>query len=814
MPVVRDVMNQLGKFEWISVIDLADSYHQFRLKKEDQPKTAFTLDGKQYMFTVVPFGLKIMTGHMQRIMEQLLEELNIRPFQDDIAIASLSKDEHVRLVKQVLEKITYGAGLRIRLKKCKFFRTEARVLGMLATREGIKMDPQKVDSILKWPKPNDGKAMQRFLGAANFNREFSHQFAKIAAPLEECRNLKVIEWTEVRVKAFEELKKLFASNILLHHIDWGKKVYLTTDASQFGIGAWIGQIDQRGKLVPVICASRKLSSSEQRWPATKRELYGLMWAMKKFRHYLLGRHFVARVDHKPLVALLKNKMTMLTEGWMETIMEYSFSTEYLPGEKNSFADALSRSFAVNSVSVEDQAIAKMEWEAELRGCQLLGESLRLGMIERTHAMGHFGGKSIFQKIIKQGFWWPRMRNDIDAVIKKCDQCLCYNVQKEGFHPAKSIIAKNPWDHIQIDLVGPLPMSEEGFTNILTIVDVCSNYTVVRPLRNKDMETIGRELWKVFADYGTPKILQSDNGTEFVNQVLDAMRVVYGIDHCLITAYHPRANGLVERRNKEVSRALRKFCEGTFGAWQDWLPLVQISLNDAVSERTGTAAFSLMFGQKFNDFHDFSNVELPSDTDKVFVDVKQHWDQFKKLVLPAIEKKTKAVKAKQEENLNTTRKQVGCLQPGTKVMAIDSMRSSKWEAVYEGPFTVVRQTRGGAYVLKNELGEEMSPKRTIEMLKVIDDTTVEEQHDAEDELQPKSLSQKSLEDSDKIYEVEDIVAHRMKNGKYEYKVKWKGYKTKTWEPYSNFNGNRVVTDYWRRFSRKKKKEKKLATVNKK
>ncbi len=260
--------------------------------------------------------------------------------------------------------------------------------------------------------------------------------------------------------------------------------------------------------------------------------------------------------------------------------------------------------------------------------------------------------------------------------------------------------------------------------------------------------------------------------------------------------------------------MRKFCEGTFGAWQDWLPLVQISLTDAVSKRTGTAAFSLMFGRKFNDFRDFSNVELPSDTDKVFVDVKQHWDQFKKLVLPAIEKKTKAVKAKQEENLNTTRKQVGCLQPGTKVMAIDSMRSSKWEAVYEGPFTVVCQTRGGAYVLKNELGEEMSPKRTIEMLKVIDDTTVEEQHDAEDELQPKSLSQQSLEDSDKIYEVEDIVAHRMKNGKYEYKVKWKGYKTKTWEPYSNFNGNRVVTDYWRRFSRKKKKEKKLATVNKK
>ena len=121
-------------------------------------------------------------------------------------------------------------------------------------------------------------------------------------------------------------------------------MYLTTDASLIGVGAWIGQINDDGELMPVICASKKMSPTQQRWPATKRELYALMWAMKKLRHYLLGRHFVARVDHKPLVALMKNKSTMLTEGWIETIMEYTFSTEYLPGEENKLADALSRCY--------------------------------------------------------------------------------------------------------------------------------------------------------------------------------------------------------------------------------------------------------------------------------------------------------------------------------------------------------------------------------------------------------------------------------------------------------------------------------------
>jgi hypothetical protein len=347
LPLLRDIIDRLGTFKWISTIDLADSYHQFKLKESDQHKTAFTIDGKQYMFTVVPFGLKIMTGHMQKVMEQLLGELNVIPFQDDIAIASTNADDHIRMVKLVLQKITYEGGLRIRFKKCRFFKTEARVLGTIVSRVGLQMDPKKIESIVNWPKPVDGKGIQRFMGAANFHREFTHEFARIAAPLDECRNMKKIEWTEDRINSFEELKKIFQKNILLQHIDWNKKMYLTTDASLVGIGAWIGQINNDGELMPVICTSKKMNPTQQRWPATKRELYALMWAMKKFRHYLLGRHFVARVDHKPLIALVKNKSTILTEGWIETIMEYTFSTEYLPGEENKLADALSRCYEGN-----------------------------------------------------------------------------------------------------------------------------------------------------------------------------------------------------------------------------------------------------------------------------------------------------------------------------------------------------------------------------------------------------------------------------------------------------------------------------------
>jgi hypothetical protein len=205
------------------------------------------------------------------------------------------------------------------------------------------MDPRKVKSITNWPRPIDGKAMQRFLGAVNFNREFSAEFANKSAPLEACRLIKgLIEWTDERLTAFNDVKEIFRQDICLRHVDWSATMYLTTDASLIELGAWIGQKDKLGVIRPVICVSRKLTPTQQRWSATKRELYGLMWAMQKLRMYLLGRSFIARVDHKPLVAMMRNPLTAIMEGWVDTINQFSFITEYLPGEENVIADALSQ----------------------------------------------------------------------------------------------------------------------------------------------------------------------------------------------------------------------------------------------------------------------------------------------------------------------------------------------------------------------------------------------------------------------------------------------------------------------------------------
>src|ERR1700733_14207204 len=202
-----------------------------------------------------------------------------------------------------------------------------------------------------------------------------------------------------------------------------------------------------------------------------------------------------------------------------------------------------------------------------------------------------------------------MRNQIKEVLSGCTPCNRHNVIKEGYHPAKSIEANNTFDHIQMDLIGPFTESEEGYNFIITIVDVFTGYTILRALKNKSENEVAFVLWSVLCEYGFPKIIQSDQGTEFINKVMKEMINLYGVEQRFITAYNPRADGLVERKNKEVSKLIKKYMDGSTQHWQQWLPLIQLSMNSAVTVRTGTAPFALMFARPLNDSEDYTKVDV-------------------------------------------------------------------------------------------------------------------------------------------------------------------------------------------------------------
>ena len=251
-------------------------------------------------------------------------------------------------------------------------------------------------------------------------------------------------------------------------------------------------------------------------------------------------------------------------------------------------------------------------ELEKRGKKNIHDAKeRRDLIIKAHLHGHFGVQAVFNKLWDLGYWWPKVRNDIQQELMDCDACNRFNVTKSGFHPFTPFSSKGPGDHMQIDLSTHLPPSSDGYIALLAVIDVYTGFVILRSLRNSEMDTVARKLWKIFCLIGWPRILQSDNGPEFVNQILRALVKLVGIDHRLISPYNPRADGKVERVIGSTMMIIKKLLHGAKHNWSIYVPFAQVTFNDKVSSLTGSSSFSLMFGTTLNELKDYTQGDNPT-----------------------------------------------------------------------------------------------------------------------------------------------------------------------------------------------------------
>ena len=303
LPRIDDLLDALHGAKWFSTLDLKSGYWQVPITEQDKAKTAFrTSSGQLFEFNQVSFGLCNAPATFSRLMDRVLAGLHWETclfYLDDIIVLSSTWEEHLARLRKVFERLRH-AKLKLGAAKCTFAAKEVSYLGHRVTEEGLLPDPSLLAAIRDIPPPTTATEVRSFLGLAGYYRRYVKGFAAIAAPLHALtRKDAVFHWSEDCQTAFDQLKTRLTTSPITAFPDFSQAFRLYTDASTAGLGAILAQV-RDGKERIICCASRALNKAEKSYPATKLECLAIVWAVAKFRPYLMAMPFEVFKDHYAL----------------------------------------------------------------------------------------------------------------------------------------------------------------------------------------------------------------------------------------------------------------------------------------------------------------------------------------------------------------------------------------------------------------------------------------------------------------------------------------------------------------------------------
>ncbi|KRZ81928.1 Uncharacterized protein T08_655, partial [Trichinella sp. T8] len=465
---------------------------------------------------------------------------NVAAYLDDIILTGATDDEHQRTLKLVLGRLK-EFGLRIRKEKCTFFQKKVEYLGDILSSKDERWN-----------------------------------------------------WTGEHTKAVERVKRLLNSPLLLSHYHPKWPIVLAADASNEGIGAVAYHRLSDGTVKVIAHASKTLNATQRNYGQIEKEALALVYGVKKFHKYLWGRRFTLLTDHKPLVSIFGSKKGVpqmaacrLTR-WAIALMNYSFDIEYRSTKSFCQADRLFRlpkrraelpvtARVIADATEKDSVLKQVKQSDWPEKCPR--EELRIYFIKRTELSVSYGcllwgirtvipmklrsrvlmklhethsGRERMVSMARQFCWWPAMNKDIEMKAQSCEGCA--TAQK---NPAKVAVkpwevADKPWKRIRVDFAGPV-----NGKMFLIVVDAHSKWPEVLHMPHITTEQTIESLKTVFARFGFPEVLVSDNGTQFTSTEFTIFCPENGIHHVTSAPYHAQSNGQVERFIDTFKRALKK-----------------------------------------------------------------------------------------------------------------------------------------------------------------------------------------------------------------------------------------------------------------
>ncbi|KAJ9564288.1 hypothetical protein OSB04_000254 [Centaurea solstitialis] len=542
--MIDDLFDQLQGAAWFSKIDLRSGYHQLKVREEDVHKTAFRTRYGHFEFIMMPFGL---TNALAAFMDLM------------------NREEHVGHLREVLE-VLRKEKLYAKISKCDFWLQEVQFLGHLVNREGIKVDPAKVEAVMKWETPKTPTEVRSFLGLAGYYRRFIQDFSKIAVPLTRLtRKSEQFVWGEEQETAFDTLRRKLCEAPVLTLPEGVEDLTVYCDASYHGLGC---VLMQRGWVIAY--ASRQLKTHERRW--------------------------------------------------LEVVKDYDCEILYHPGKANVVADALSRKGSSlllrEAIKADNQKRERIKGQVDQLAADNRGLLTRYGRVwvpvscearqilldeaHRSKFSIHPGATKMYRDL-RTDYWWPDMKRDVAKYVEKCLMCLRVKAEHQKPHgklqPLE--IPEWKWEHVTMDLVTGLPRTVRKHDAIWVVVDRLTKSAHFIAIREASSSEVLADIYvrEIVARHGVPVTVISDRDVRFTSRFWSRFHKELGTKLQFSTAFHPQTDGQSERTIRTLEDMLQACVLDFGGSWESHLPLVEFSYNNSFHASIGMPPYEMLYGRR-------------------------------------------------------------------------------------------------------------------------------------------------------------------------------------------------------------------------
>jgi RNase H-like domain found in reverse transcriptase/Reverse transcriptase (RNA-dependent DNA polymerase)/Integrase zinc binding domain/Integrase core domain len=621
IPTIDELLPELSRARVFTTLDAKHGFWQLELDYESSLLTTFWGPDGRYRWKRCPFGISPAPELFQQRLHEVLYGLTgVVTVADDILVYGVGNTDEEALVSHNinLECVLFrlaAANLRLNGTKVKLCQDEVKFYGHLLTKDGIKVDQDKVDAIRKMPVPTDAKAIQRFLGMVTYLNRYIPNLSTQTAPLRELTHNDVeFCWTNRQQASFEELKRLLMTAPVLAFYDVTKPVVIQCDSSSVGLGA---ALLQGGR--PIAYASRALTKSEERYAQIEKETLAIVFACLKFDQYISTKFITVESDHKPLEIIFAKPLSKAPKRLQRMLLAlqgYRVKIVHVKGTSMHLADTLSRAFvedpatqieqkfetvnafrfmkisderikAIQRATTEDEGMQQLtriihngwpemkdqlpayvcpyfQYRDEMttqNGIVFKGQRIVVPQVLRAEVLGRLhsshGGIEATLRLARDIVFWPGITDQITNKVKTCQSCI-QNSCSQSKQPMQSVeIPDLPFQTVSMDLMELMNPESGKREHYLITVDHYSDFFEIDEVEDLTAASVIKKCKRNFATHGIPEVTICDNGSQFNSTEFRKFAAVYEFKVTMCSPYHKEGNGKAEATVKIAKQLIKK-----------------------------------------------------------------------------------------------------------------------------------------------------------------------------------------------------------------------------------------------------------------